>query len=231
MATRKCPNGHQYDVSIYGDQCPFCPSKKAKPASFTSTPLPSDFTDGKETVIQANSVQSQKTPSTQELHEVANEGRTVIRSKDEKSFTSNPHDPEIHEPSVMYGSPVREFNECHTIIKTKNAVRSESSAMRRLVGLLVSYDANPAGEVYKLYEGRNVVGRSTGANISFPSDNFMSSQHLVILYKDGGFEAIDLNTSNHSYLNGNMFDETYLRMNDVLTIGNTKLIFFPIPRI
>ena len=25
MATKKCPNGHQYDSSIYGDNCPFCP--------------------------------------------------------------------------------------------------------------------------------------------------------------------------------------------------------------
>ena len=27
MATKKCPNGHQYDSSIYGDNCPFCPSQ------------------------------------------------------------------------------------------------------------------------------------------------------------------------------------------------------------
>lgn len=231
MATRKCPNGHQYDASIYGDQCPFCPSKKTKTAPSPSTPLPAGFTDGKETVIQANPVQSPKTPPIQEIHEVANEGRTVIRHKDDKVLTPNHHEEKIHEIPLMYGPPIREFNEGHTVIKTKNATRPESSAMRRLVGLLVSYDSNPAGEVYKLYEGRNVIGRSAGANISFPTDNFMSSQHLVILYKDGTFEAIDLNSSNHSYLNGDMFDETYLRMNDVLTIGNTKLIFFPIPRI
>lgn len=27
MATKKCPNGHQYDSSIYGDNCPFCPGE------------------------------------------------------------------------------------------------------------------------------------------------------------------------------------------------------------
>ncbi|MBR1923191.1 MAG: FHA domain-containing protein [Paludibacteraceae bacterium] len=27
MSTRRCPNGHQYDPSIYGDTCPFCPSE------------------------------------------------------------------------------------------------------------------------------------------------------------------------------------------------------------
>ncbi|MBQ4420369.1 MAG: FHA domain-containing protein [Bacteroidales bacterium] len=26
MATKKCPNGHQYDGNIYGDNCPFCPT-------------------------------------------------------------------------------------------------------------------------------------------------------------------------------------------------------------
>ena len=27
MSTKRCPNGHQYDQSIYGDTCPFCPSE------------------------------------------------------------------------------------------------------------------------------------------------------------------------------------------------------------
>lgn len=26
MATKTCPNGHQYDSNIYGDSCPFCPA-------------------------------------------------------------------------------------------------------------------------------------------------------------------------------------------------------------
>ena len=30
MATKTCPNGHQYDSSIYGDNCPFCPSEKTR---------------------------------------------------------------------------------------------------------------------------------------------------------------------------------------------------------
>ena len=29
MATKKCPNGHIYDPSVYGDNCPFCPSTGA----------------------------------------------------------------------------------------------------------------------------------------------------------------------------------------------------------
>lgn len=30
MATKKCANGHVYDSSIYGDNCPFCPTGKTK---------------------------------------------------------------------------------------------------------------------------------------------------------------------------------------------------------
>ncbi len=29
MATKTCPIGHQYDSDIFGDDCPFCPSKNA----------------------------------------------------------------------------------------------------------------------------------------------------------------------------------------------------------
>lgn len=231
MATKKCPNGHQYDTSIYGDQCPFCPSKKVKPSSSPSTPLPKDFTDGEETIVHLNPVHPKEEVPLQKNYEVKNEGRTIIRTKEESPVPVSPRFPEPEPTKETPASNTDRTNEGHTIIKTKKASQEKPPTTRHLVGLLVSYDANPAGEVYKLYEGRNVIGRSSGANISFPSDNFMSSQHLLILYKDGSFEAIDLNSSNHSYLNGNPFDQTFLRMNDVLSIGNTKLIFFPIPRI
>lgn len=231
MATRKCPNGHQYDASIYGDQCPFCPSKPTK--IIAGPPHTNGYMDGEETVIHDKEQTSSKSQQ-----QNSNEGRTVIRTKDNGNI---PDHNSFEEHAVMYGPPITyespnhdsndDLGGGHTVIKEKKAAKPAVETRRRLVGLLVSYDANPSGEVYKLYEGRNVIGRSAGANISFPSDNFMSSQHLVILYKDGAFEAIDLNSSNHSYLNGNMFDETYLRINDVLTIGNTKLLFFPIPRI
>ena len=48
MATKKCINGHQYDSSIYGDNCPFCPS------SHSTRVLDDDTTTGKTQVLGGN---------------------------------------------------------------------------------------------------------------------------------------------------------------------------------
>ena len=58
---------------------------------------------------------------------------------------------------------------------------SPAGGGRRVVGVLVTYSTNPLGEVFKIYEGRNVIGRSPAVDIPVPSDSNMSSEHLRIL--------------------------------------------------
>ena len=108
-----------------------------------------------------------------------------------------------------------------------------ASDNRRLVGLLVSYDQNPMGEVYKIYEGRNVIGRAATSDIPLPGDSNMSSQHLLILYREaeGIFWAADLNSSNGTYINGTFVgDRVQLYTNEVIVLGATKMIFLAIPQ-
>ena len=110
------------------------------------------------------------------------------------------------------------------------------SENRRLVGLLVSYSANPAGEVYKVYEGRTTIGRDRTCDIPFPNDSHMSAKHLLIQYVEakGAFIAqeYDKGSANGSYVNGQVYvlgDVIDLKNNDVIVIGSTKLIFLAIP--
>ena len=110
------------------------------------------------------------------------------------------------------------------------------SENRRLVGLLVSYSANPAGEVYKIYEGRTTIGRDRTCDIPFPNDNHMSAKHLLIQYVEakGAFRAqkYDKGSANGSYVNGQVYvlgDVIDLKNNDVIVIGGTKFIFLAIP--
>lgn len=108
------------------------------------------------------------------------------------------------------------------------------SENRRLVGLLVSYSANPTGEVYKVYEGRTTIGRDRTCDIPFPNDSHMSSKHLLIQYVEakGAFKAKDLGSSNGSNVNGNIYvmDETIdLKTNDKIVLGSTLFIFLTIP--
>lgn len=104
---------------------------------------------------------------------------------------------------------------------------------RRLVGLLVSYSVNPLGEVYKIYEGRNVIGRSATSDIPVPTDSNMSSQHLLILYREAEniFWAVDQNSSNGTYINGAFVsDRIQIKTNDIIVVGGTRFVFLAIPQ-
>lgn len=104
---------------------------------------------------------------------------------------------------------------------------------RRLVGMLVSYNQNPMGEVYKIYEGRNIIGRAVTSDIPLPGDSNVSSQHLLILYREaeGVFWAADQNSSNGTYINGSFIsDRVKLNTNDLIVIGATKFVFLAVPQ-
>lgn len=116
-----------------------------------------------------------------------------------------------------------------TVIKTKTG----NAVGRKLVGLLVSYDQTPNGEVYRIYEGRNVVGRRATCNIPISSDENMSSEHLLILYREaeGIFWAADQNSSNGTYINGEFVSERRkLATNDIIVVGATRFVFLAIPQ-
>lgn len=75
MATKKCVNGHQYDSSIYGDKCPFCPSESG------STKVHNDFhEDGGTKILGGNDPVGPTQTLGGEGHEAAG-GATVIRHK------------------------------------------------------------------------------------------------------------------------------------------------------
>lgn len=188
MATKKCKNGHQYDSSIYGDECPFCPSNKTNSTVVNPEPdgwQPIDNPTGRTIPINDN-------------NGIAGGGATVIRHVNPTGETS---------------------------------VGTQSN--RKLVGVLISYDENPMGEVYKIYEGTNIIGRATTSDIPFVKDSNMSSTHLLILYREaeGIYWAEDQKSSNGTYINGKFVGRDYeLQSNDVIVIGSTKLIFLAIPQ-
>lgn len=190
MATKKCPNGHQYDSTIYGDNCPFCPSSNGH------TRVNDDFGGG-ETQATMDWGGGETAPTETMQHFDGDGGRTVIR-----------------------------------VIGDNNEPNPDGG--RRVVGVLVSYSANPAGEVYKVYEGRTIIGRDRTCDLPFPKDSHMSSKHFLIQYVEakGAFKAKDQGSSNGSYVNGQVYvmDESIdLKTNDVIVLGGTKFVFLAIP--
>lgn len=197
MATKTCPNGHKYDSSIYGDNCPFCPSESQK--TKVATGLYSDVDLGGKTKVAGGNDMDE----------------ALTRPLTNPSFESD------------------EPEEGGTVIRVVGQADDAVSSGRKLVGLLISYSVNEYGEVYKIYEGRNYIGRSKQCDISIPSDKNMSSKHLVILFREaeGRFWAIDQDSSNGTYINGEFISEKVaLRTNDVIVVGATKFVFIAIPK-
>lgn len=191
MATKKCPNGHQYDSSIYGDNCPFCPSGHTHVNSGTESETQATMANGFGCATNATS-------ATSPMQDDFGGGHTVIR---------NPNGTDASNPD----------------------------GGRRIVGVLVSYSANETGEVYKIYEGRNIIGSGNECDIPFPNDNTMSRDHLLIQYIEakGAFRAVDRGSSNGTYINGQVCvlgDIIEIKTNDVIVLGSTKFIFLAIPQ-
>jgi hypothetical protein len=103
---------------------------------------------------------------------------------------------------------------------------------KKLVGLLASYSANPNGQIFNIFEGKNFIGRDMPVDICIP-DNEVSGKHFSILYRsaDGKFKFKDEQSSNGTYLNGVLTDEGELTNFDVIKIGGTQLIFIAIPQV
>lgn len=202
MATKRCKNGHQYDSSIYGDNCPFCPSQSAASTG---------------TMMNDNNF------GYNEIKTELNNGMGVGNMP-----TSNIQKPT--KPMGLTKEPAQENTGGQTVIRR---VSGDDDNGRRIVGLLTTYDTKPNGEVFNIYEGRNMIGRANTCDISIPKDNNVSGQHLLILYRtvEGIYWASDNNSSNGTYINGEFVgDRVKLKNYDLIVIGGTKFRFIAIPQ-
>ena len=99
------------------------------------------------------------------------------------------------------------------------------------MGFLVTYNRNPNGKSYNLYEGRNYIGRESSCDICIPDDSEISGRHLSILYRsvDKKFKFRDEQSSNGTFVNKELIDEGELRNYDIIRVGGTLFIFIAIP--
>lgn len=78
----------------------------------------------------------------------------------------------------------------------------------KLTGILVTFSRRSQGELFPLYEGRNVIGSaedSCDVHVSCNDDKMVSGEHAVILCRAGRDELHDMLSTNGTYL-----DEKYV---------------------
>ncbi|MDL2224009.1 FHA domain-containing protein [Bacteroidales bacterium OttesenSCG-928-M06] len=105
-------------------------------------------------------------------------------------------------------------------------IKKEYRSGRKLVGWLVSYSFDKMGVDFRLYEGRNIIGRDVECNITIP-DKTISNKHATVLFKNDKFKIKDELSSHGTFVNDNdIEDETIeLHDNDIIRIGETILKF------
>ena len=121
---------------------------------------------------------------------------------------------------TVFGTEVIEEIEGKKIVKTDYRVE------RKLVGWIVTYSFNEMGADFRLYEGRNVIGRDVDCNITVP-DKTMSGEHATILFKNGKFKIGDEMSSHGTWVNDRDIEDEHVELhdNDMIRLGETVFKF------
>lgn len=99
---------------------------------------------------------------------------------------------------------------------------------RKIVGFLVSYDLDPLGSVFNIYEGRNLIGRVAPASILI-ANSTVSDKHALILFRDGKFYLADELSTNGTFVNDETVeDKIKLSDRDEVRFGSVKMRFISI---
>jgi len=192
-----CPNGHKYLKKL--GQCPFCPSDGA---NITKTALYGP--DG--------GIGIDNDPPTKQ----GGYGGGVV-NKPTTPYTDNP-------PSV------KSFDKTGFIEDTigeGGAIQPGVRVSKKLVGVLYSTSLNAMGVLFNIYEGKNPIGRYGNNSIVIASDNTVSGNHAVILYREGRFSIKDSESQGGTFVNDQFtdFDNVYLNDGDVIRLGRTYFLF------
>jgi pSer/pThr/pTyr-binding forkhead associated (FHA) protein len=93
-----------------------------------------------------------------------------------------------------------------------------------VVGFLYHMAGPQAGDIVKLYEGRNTIGTSEECNLRLV-DPSVSAKHASMRCEDETNTLRDLDSQTGTFVNGDEIITHELTENDVIDVGDTKLKF------
>lgn len=204
---KQCPNGHYYQ----GESCPYCKTgNRAGSATSLKTEVfvgtgseTTEIEDGYNggTINNGGSkttvMDGQETVIGVKQKPISNYSRTVFGDEDEQNSEDTPAGP-----------------------------KKEQRFSRKLVGWLVTYSFDELGVDYKIYEGRNIIGRDIDCNITI-NDGRMSGKHAVLLFRANKYSLTDSQSSHGTFVNDEDIDlePRYLNDGDIIRMGNTVFKF------
>jgi hypothetical protein len=197
----KCPNGHYYQ----GSTCPYCPQTATTDESNTSQ------TSGGDAKTQLYSGGNAPTQGDNKTQIVGLFGETA-------DYVNKPNN---NSNRTVFGDTV-EIETASGAIKEEQQYRST----RRLVGWLVTYSFDKMGIDFKLYEGRNIIGRDSDCNITV-NDNMISGKHAILLFRADRYSLTDSQSTHGTFVNDEdiALEPRYISDGDVIRMGQTVFKF------
>lgn len=210
---KQCPNGHYYQ----GDHCPYCKSGS------------DGFTKINETENHADFDVAQPTEAFNGIGRTnVNENSTIVNDGTMGSGSGSSQNSGRSHASMSGRTVFGEEEELDGVRTTNVGVGNQQGfrETRRLVGWLVSFTLDPLGIDFKIYEGRNIIGRDGDCNITI-NDNWVSSKHAVLLFRAGKYSITDSQSSHGTFVNDTdiELEPYYLQDGDVIKVGKTVLKF------
>ena len=105
--------------------------------------------------------------------------------------------------------------------ETAPPVARRATPRRKITGVLVSFTWDSQGELFVLYEGRNVIGKgyveSEGGrpcDVMMSTDNTMSNEHAVILCRAGRYELFDRQSTNGTFVDDKFVESRGIELKD-----------------
>jgi hypothetical protein len=194
----KCSNGHYYLEEF--DSCPFCQGASGSSASSNGENNATEITD-----------------SDNKTRPIGGFGNAETELN--MPYLAGMPKPSVSNRTVFGDAVIRE-------IEGGKQEKEIAYRGRKLVGWLVTYSLDKLGVDYKLYEGRNEIGRDATCNITVP-DKMMSGKHATILYKSGKYKIKDELSSHGTVVNDVDIEDAHheLHDGDVIQLGETCFKF------
>jgi len=97
-------------------------------------------------------------------------------------------------------------------------------ARDEVVGVLVAIDGELKGDVFRIYDGENRLGRSEAGEVVLPS-KWISREHAMLVHHGGVFAIVSVNERNRTYVNGQEVDGVEVEDADAIRLGRTTFRF------
>lgn len=130
--------------------------------------------------------------------------RNTTKSDQIKTSETTQRSTAMERGTTKIGTGLPEESRNTTRIDTSSEETLQRRAIareRRITGILVTFSHKFQGELFILYEGRNVIGSASSCDINVATDRLMSGEHAMVLCRAGRDELHDMLSTNGTFLN------------------------------